>query len=268
MMKRIFAAILMLSLLFTLAACGKDKNPEAYELVNSAMKKTQALDSLDMKMVMNMSMKMEGVSMDIPITYDIKAVDVHSKTPKMAMVMSMEMMGMSVDMDFYMEDGYYYMSAMGQKMKFKAEAGDDYDALGQANNMMVDLDEKYLKDVAIVSGSNGKKTVTLKMDSDEFKKTFKDLVDSTGESAVDGGTVKNIDISNASVEITVNKDGYIDTYKLKFDMSMTVDVMGTSNTVSVSTDASIQYNNPGKKVTVTAPAGYKNYPEVDPDTLS
>lgn len=267
-MKRMLSIALVLCLLLSFTACGKDKEASAYDLVNSAMKKTQSLDSLDMQMVMDMSMKMEGVSMDIPVEYDIKAVDVHSKSPKMAMVMSMEMMGMSVDMDFYMEDGYYYMNAMGQKMKFKAEAGDEYDALGQANNMMVDLDEKYLKDTKVVTNSNGSKTVTLKMDSNEFKKTFNELIASTGEGAVDGGVLKSIDISDASVEITVDKNGYIDTYKVKFTMSMSIEAMGTANNVTAKVDASIKYNNPGKTVTVTAPAGYKNYPEVDPDTLS
>lgn len=267
MKRSILAVFLVLAMLLTLAACGKDKNPNAYELVSSAIKKTQSLDSLDMAMSMKMSMATEGFSMDVPVEYDIKAVDVHSKNPKMSMVMSMDMMGNSVDMDFYMEDGYYYMSTMGQNMKFKAEAGDEYDALGQANDLMVDLDEEYLKDVAIVTNSNGSKTVKLKMDSDTFKKAFKELVDTTGKDAVEGATIDNITISNATVEITVDKEGYISAYNVKFDMSVSVEVMGTTNVITIKLDAGILYKNPGKAVTVTAPEGYKNYPEMDPDAL-
>jgi LEA14-like dessication related protein len=156
---------------------------------------------------------------------------------------------------------------MGENMKMKAEAGDDYDMLGQTDSMMVNLDEKYLKDTVIISNSDGSKTVKLEMDSEAFKAAFKELVDSTGESAAEGAEVKDISISNAVVEITVGKNGYIDTYKVKFDMDMKMDVMGTAYNVTVKLDASIKYNNPGKDVTVTAPAGYKNYPEVDPDAL-
>lgn len=267
-MKRILSLILVLCILLSFSACGKDKEEtSAYELVNAAVKKTQELDSLDMKMVMHMSMTVDGESVDMPIKYDVKAVDIHSKNPRMAMVMSTDIAGMSLNMDFYMEDGYYYVSTMGQNMKFKAETGDEYDALVQADNMMVKLDEKYLKDVTVKSGSDGKKTVVLQMNSEEFKKAFKELIASTGEGAVDGGVLKSIDISDASVEITVDKNGYIDTYKVKFNMSMTIEVMGTANNVTAKVDASIKYNNPGKDVTVTAPAGYKNYPEVDPDAL-
>ena len=267
-MKRILSVMLILCMLLSLAACEKDEGSSAYDLVDSAIKKTQALDSLDMKMVMDMSMAMEGITMDVPVEYSIKAVDVNGKNPKMAMVMSMETMGISVDMDFYMEDGYYYLSTMGQNMKFKAEAGDDYDMLGQTDNMMVELDEKYLKDTKVVTNSNGTKTVKLEMDSDAFMRVFKELIDSTGEGAADGATINDISISNAVVEITVGKEGYIDTYKIKFDMNMKLDVLGVTSDVSLKLDASIQYNNPGEKVTITAPAGYKDYPEVDPDTLS
>ena len=266
MKRSVLAVVLVLSILFTLAACGEEPKSEAYELVNAAMWKTRALDSLDIKMVMNMSMEVDGVSMDIPIEYDVKAVDVHSNFPKMAMVMTMEMFGMPMDVELYMEDGYYYMSAMDQKMKVKAEDLDDYDALGQANDIMVDLDEKYLKDVAVVSGSDGKKTVTLTMNVDEFMDEFEDLIDSVGESAAGGSSLEDIEISNISIEVTVDKNGYIDTYKVAYDMTVTVDVMDTTSTATASADISVQYRNPGQSVTVTPPADYKSYPEVDPDT--
>jgi len=268
MKKSILAVILVLSMLFTFAACGEEPKSEAYELLNAAMQKTQALDSLDSKMVMNMSMEVDGVSMEIPIEYDIKAVDMQSVFPKMAATMSVKMFGMTVETDMYMEDGYCYMSAMGQKMKVKAEDLDDYDALGQANDIMVDLDEKYLKDVAVVSGSDGKKTVTLTMNVNEFMDEFEDLIDSVGESAASGSSLEDIDISNISIEVTVDKNGYIDTYKVAYDMTVTVDVMDTTSTATASVEASIQYRNPGQSVTVTPPADYKSYPEVDPDTMN
>ena len=267
MKRSIFAVILVLSMLFTLAACGEEPKSEAYELVNAAMLKTQALDSMDAKMIMNMSIEVDGVSMDIPIEYDIKAVDMQSGSPKMDMVVKMSMMGMSVNADCYVEDGYYYMSIMGQKVKVKAEVGDDYDALGQADDLMVDLDAEYLKDVAIVSGADGKKTVTLTMDVNEFMDEFEDLIDSVGENASSGSSLEDIDISNISIEVTVDKNGYIDTYKVAFDMAMTVDVMDTTSTATASAEISIQYRNPGQSVTVTPPADYKSYPELDPDAI-
>lgn len=276
-MKRILSLILVLCILLSFAACGKDKEEgsttnelTAYELIDSAIKKTQALDSLDMKMIMSMKMTVEGESVEMPVEYYIKAVDIHSKNPRMSMVMNTEIIGMSVDMDFYLEDGYYYVSTMGKNMKMKAEAGDGYDVLGQSNNLMVDLDQKYLKDTKIITNNDGSKTVKLEMDRDAFKNEFKDLLDSTGEDTAEllGITEEDISISNAVVEITVDQDGYVDTYDVKFDMNIVMDGEGSSNSISVELVAGIDYNNPGQPVTVTAPEGYKNYPEVDPDTLS
>lgn len=267
MKRSVLAVVLVLSMLFTLAACGDDKNPGAYELINSAIKKTEALDSADMKIVMNMSIDMDGFSMDVPVEYDVKAVDMQSESPKMNMVMKMGMLGMSVNVDCYVEDGYYYMYTMGQKMKVKAEAGDEYDALGQADELMVDLDAEYLKDVAIVSGADGKKTVKLEMDNDAFQEVFDELIGSTGDGAATGGNVTSIRIPEAHLEITVDKNGYIDTYKVAFEMEMTIESQGASYDAAVELDASIQYNNPGTPVTVIAPDGYKDYPEVNPDTL-
>lgn len=267
MKKSIIAIILVLSVVFTFAACGEDKNPGAYELINSAMKKTQALDSLDAKMIIDMSMEMEGFTMDLPVEYDLKAVDVRSDSPKVAMVMKMNVMGMTMDVDCYMEDGYYYMSAMGQKMKIKAEAGDEYDALGQADDLMVDLDEEYLKDVAVISGNDGKKTVKLELDNDAFQEVFDELIDSTGGDAASGGNVTSVRIPEAHLEITVDKNGYIDTYKVAFEMEMTIESQGATYDAKVDLDASIAYNNPGQAVTITAPEDYKSYPEVDPDIM-
>ena len=268
MKKSILVIILVLSMLFTFAACGEDNNSGAYELVNSAWKKMEALDCMDAKMIMNISMKVDGISMDIPIEYDLKAVGLQSDSPKMAMIMSMEMFGVTVETDVYVEDDYCYMSSMGQKMKVKAEDVSDYDALDQANDIMVDLDEEYLKDVAVVPGSDGKKTVTLTMNADEFMDEFKDLIDSVGENAASGSSLEDIDISNVSIEITVDKNGYIDTYKVAFDMAMTVDVMDSTSTATASADMNIQYRNPGQSVTVTPPADYKSYPEVDSDAMN
>lgn len=269
MKRNLLALFLVLVMLFTLVACGKDDVNEttAFALIDAATKKTQALDSAEMDMTMNMSMDMMGVSMDIPITYNIKGVGLQSSSPNLEMVMSMTMFGMAVEMDIYVENGYYYMSYMGETMKYKAEDAADYDAMAQVNAMYGDLTADLLKDTAITKNADGSKTVKLTLDSETFKKVFKDLVDRTGNSAAEGATIKSITISNANVEITVNKDGYIDTYKVDFDMSMTMDVLGESYSTSVGVDATVQYKNPGTNVTVTPPDGYQNYPEVDLDSI-
>lgn len=259
--------LVLLMSVFALAGCEQVEQLTAYKLVTDAVAKTEALESADMTLKMDMSVSAEGMTMDIPMSYDIKATDLKTESPKVSMKMTATVIGMSMDIDAYVENGYYYMSMMGEKVKYKAEDAAQYDALGQADSMMMDLPEDVLKDVAIIKNEDGTKTVKVTMNADAFKAVYDELIAATGSSAASGATLSAVNIANAEVEITVAESGYVTDYKVKFDMNMTMDMLGESSTASAKIDMSLKYNEPGKTVTVTAPEGYQDYEEMSLDSL-
>ena len=67
----------------------------------------------------------------------------------------------------------------------------------------------------------------------------------------------NVQIKDAEVSITV-KDGYIQSYSIDYD----VVVEASGVTMRYGASASVTYNNPGKTVTITPPAGYQSFPSL------
>ena len=265
-MKRTWIAILLIiAIMLCCTGCdlplGQEDN--AYAIVYSAMQKTKALDSAHMILEMKSGVSVAGVSLSVPMEYDIKAVGLTGDSPKMNMTVKMDVLGVDLDMDFYIEDGYYYMTYLGQNLKFKAESMEEYNGFGQIASVMPDLNEIYFTDIPVTKNWDGSKTVTISLSNEAFQSIFGELISSAGSSASQGAAIESVMVSDATVKITVDKSGYIKSYKVSFDMSMSVGVNGASTTSSVFTEAEVTYVNPGKAVTVTPPAGYKNFPEAD-----
>ena len=66
--------------------------------------------------------------------------------------------------------------------------------------------------------------------------------------------LKNVEYIGESIELLI-KDGYVERIRVKFDMSCTLDSLSTV----VELDLEVNFNNPGKDVSVTLPANVSSY---------
>lgn len=258
-MKKIISLVLALCLMCcVLSACG---NQTAQQLVSAATEKTASLNAIDAVIEMSISMAMNGERMTIPMTYEIQATDIKSDNPKMliGMTMKLDIAGIStdIDMDIYSADGWAYIAANGSGYKVNANAMDDQPGADASTDMITQvLPEELLKDAVTQKNNDGTQTVTVTIDGEAFSKLYKDLIDTLNSSA--GTSASSVTISDAVVKITI-KDGYISVYDIDFTMNMAVD--GT--TVNADASAAVTYKNPGKDVTITPPAGYQDFPEMN-----
>jgi hypothetical protein len=264
MKKRVFALCLSVILILSALMLTSCERVTAYALVSGAMKKTQALDSMDADVTMKMSVDVMGISTEVPMTFHVKAAGLKTDKPIMAADMTMSMMGFDMTTNLYSEGEYFYVTSMGENMKMKiGELTEDYDVMGDIADTVKELPEDLLKDVEAVNNDDGTKTVSVTIPDDAFASIYKELLESTGESAAGGSEITDVAVSNAKADITVSKEGYIAVYKLAFDMSMTVD--GEQATSKM--DMTVNYKNPGTAVTVTAPEGYQDFEELTEDDL-
>ena len=261
----VLIAALALSLVFALASCGE---LTAYQLVSDAVAKTTALDAMDAELKMNMKTTTAGITMDVPVTMSMKATGLKGENPLVSANIVMQMFGQDVAVEVYREDDDFYIVMEGEGMEMKAgEDTEEYDVSSNFMDVIKALPEDVLKDVEIVKNADGTKTVAVAISDAVFAEIYKELVDSTKESAGGADADVVVSVSGAKVEITVDKNGYISSYKTTFTMEMALSVMGQEIKTTTEADIAVTYKNPGAAVTVTPPEGYQNFPEFDPSEL-
>lgn len=269
-MKKITAlalVLVMLVSLFALTSC-EEKKATAYTLVTDAVAKMETLDSFEADMDIKMGIDMMGVSMDVPMQYNVKAAGLKGDNPVSLSTVSMSMMGMTIKTEAYTEGEWCYITAFGEGMKMKVGEGtEEYDGFSNVQSVMKALPEDILSDVEITENSDGTKTVSVAVSDEKFAEIYKSFVDEMSSSATDGENVSDISVTNAKVSITVDKNGYVSVYSINFDMNMKLDEDGMSVEMKASVDMTVTYKNPGTAVTVTPPAGYQDFEEMDPDEL-
>lgn len=260
-MKRIISVILCFACIcMLLTACTEDK-PDPAKVINSALERTAALNSINAEVEMNIDLMSNGVTVTIPMTMTCKGVDLQSESPRAAAVMEMSAMGVSIEMEMYMEDEWIYVNAFGSGLKINADA---YEAANGSINTGADyletLPEEILKDVELIANSDGSQTATVSVPNDVFTTLFEDLIDSANSTA--STDAESVTVNNAMIVMTI-KDGYIVTYDISFEM--VIENSGESITAKVS--AKTKYNDPGMDVTITPPEGYQSFVEVPVDSL-
>ena len=255
----------MLVSLFALTSC-EEKKLTAYSLVSDAVAKMETLDSFEADMDIKMGIETMGVSMDVPMQYNVKAAGLKGDNPVTFSTVSMTMMGVTMKTEAYTEGEWCYITAFGQGMKMKAgENTEEYDGYADIESVIKEIPEDILSDVEITENSDGTKTVSVAVSDEKFTELYQSLVDEMSASAMEGEAVLDVSVTNANVTVTVNKDGYVSVYGVSFDMNLKVESEGASVETVSSVDMTITYKNPGTAVTVTPPAGYQDFEEVDPE---
>lgn len=258
-MKRIISLVLALCVVCMCGVLVSCETESTFSVISTALDNTQALDYMDATMEMEINMESQGTTMSIPMTADIKANNLKSDNPVMSTEISMSMLGMTVDMKMYQEGEWAYYDALGMKYKTKiTEETSEYDYSDDVDSMVQDLPEELLENIELVKSEDGSVTVTVAVPDEQFADIYDDYIDSLNSTT--GYEDGDITITNAKVSITV-KDEYLAVYDMSFNMN--IDIEGVSSTADVTTK--VTYNNPGEKVTVTPPEGYKDYKEMDPN---
>lgn len=256
-MKKIISMLLCLVMLCTsllLVACG-EKDPEA--LVNDSVVKMNELDSYSAKMTTEIEMSMGGVTVEVPIIMDMKAEGLGTDDAKVYVKYNITMMGETQVMEIYMDNEYVYLSADGEKMKMSIESlgdeADQYKFDEGVQELLQTLPADVLKDVEVVKDEDGNSVVEVNVDPAMFEQIYDKALDSMGEDY--GELIGSIDVKNPKVKVVVNKKGYIVDYVMSFTMDMGVAGQDTSSEVVMK----VEFDNPGKSVTVTPMEGYENY---------
>ncbi len=253
-MKRItsvlLVSVLLLVSVFSLSSCEK---LTTYGLVSEAIEKTEALDSYEMNMSIDIQVKTMGVTTAVPMKYAVKAAGMKSENPVVSGNMVATILDQKVESAVYMNNSYIYVETMGQKMKIDKnnEMAKEYDLTSSADGLMQLLPEDVLEGVTIVE-ENDKKTVKLTLTPEVFNEIFNEY----SKGMLEGLDILNnvdVEFSDITVSITVLKSGYVGTYELAYKMSYTMDVLGEDYTASASIASKIEFVNPGEKVTVTEP---------------
>ena len=264
-MKKFLAIILTIAFAFTMVlaftSCG-EKELTVAELYAEAYKKNSELDSFDATAKMTIAVSSEGVSMDIPVEYSMKASGLKSGKMQTSGTMKMTAMGISLDIPFYSDGEYVYMSMFGQKMKQSAK--DSEVNTDEITGIIKNLDEPTLKDATATDNEDGSKTIEIVYDEENFKKVFSDLIDSVMDSAgADAATAEGvkINISNMKQKVTINADKYISATSVSFDIEVEITKDGETQNAKLSMTMDITYNNIGTEVKVDVPTDLDQYEE-------
>ncbi len=264
-MKKTISLILTACMLFCalcLASCQKPETLTTAEKVSQALEATRAFDTYSAILDMKIDMDMQGISMEIPATIDMKVKDANSEQCVSFMEMEMEMMGMTISMPIYMEGEWVYLSMFGENMKMKAEDYTDTNYTESAEGMLEELSENLFEDKELVKNADGSETVTVSVPDETFAEIYDEVLETVKESAASGEEVTNLSIENAQVSYTI-KDGLLSA--ISMDWLMEMDVAGM--TVSVDVVYDMTYNAFGDDVVITPPEGYQDYPEISDEGM-
>ena len=268
--KSIAFIIMLLVVALVFAGCTSPKGSKeltAYELVKSAVEKNAALDSSEMNIEMNLKMSIMGMSMDVPTTYNVKCAKENGSAVSSA-VMEMSVMGKSLTNKIYIEGDNIYirMEDDDEPIKYRLSITDElapsYNVSELTEEIIKTLPEDILKDIQIVNGENGVRTVTAEISEEKFNELFKEYTDRVLNDTVaelSENTDTELKVSNAKADITINKDGYITDYNLAFDMNMKLSIEGVEMDLAATCDSTCSYVDPGSKVTVEKPDDLEEY---------
>lgn len=257
-MKKSKVVVLIFCLLFSLTSCGVVDQATAYNLVKSAVEKTDALDSVALTLDLDMELSMTGETMQIPMKCDVLASGLQSDEPVASCQMTSTVLGQTIAAELYADKEYLYLDQMGQKIKIATESdqASAYEPIDAVKGMFKALPKDVLKDVGIVANDDGSKSVTVKLSGEVFEQIYsdfsKELIGNALTQQYEGAEI-SFDASDAQVAITVTDSGYIGRYELAFTMNYTVVLTGQPISQTVDATVKAEFIDPGKPVTVTAP---------------
>lgn len=280
-MKKIISVLLIIAMMFSFVACNDSNKPSNGDInkdVNeadknnvetevdpkvvyeNALKKNNELDSMEALSKINMHMTYGEESMDMLMNLNLKISDTNTENMKYLVETKTSAMGQDINMVMYYEDGYLYMDTSEQKIKYAIDADSIIEQF-EGNTENTAVDSQYLEDVKLVKDKDNS-IITYSLSSEEINNLMQGIFDQMGTDVIDMSTV-NYTVKETTGETTVDKDGYITNTKLKMSFDMAVE----NEEISMDMELSMDYVNPGQKVSIDTP-DLEGYIEVDSSLIA
>lgn len=243
---------MMLSVMM-LASCGE--TPAS--LINSAMANMAQLDSLEVKSNLEAKTNVMGTDMTLPVVTRVQMTGAQGDSPVVLMDMEVSMMGITSKTTEYNDGEWIYISVDG--INYKVDNVNKSAMLFNgvsAKTLLQELAEDLLQGAKIVKNEDGSKTVALTIPAAVFTEMYAPMLNNLNKTV---GTAEDaMTVSDADVKLTV-KDGYLTKYEMNYTVDMVVEGMDASASMAMTAE----FLNPGQDVTITPPAGYQDFPELD-----
>ena len=246
-MKKLFALVLALVCIFSIAACGKEATP--FELYQKATKAIEEANGFDCIMKTTSSYKMGEETQSTDVTYNVK-----QNGNDLAITVS----GADyIDFDSAIyKDGILYISAADSKIKTEMNLEELDDSLFR---IIPDLDDavelpeltaENLKDVQLTK-KDGVTSFTVTLNKEQLTALFDEMVAELTETS----------LFDAKLTMSFDKKGNLKAFEIALSMGM--EVMGTEMEYEVA--ISMEFINLGKAPTINAPADAGDYSDAVED---
>lgn len=243
----------------------------AYSLVKNAMEKTGGLKDAEMKLTEEIHAQATGITLDVPLVYDLKVRDFNGENPVGMGEMSMQALAQKSKVEFCFDKDFFYVNQGGVKLKFKKDSQEaalymDYDP----DKLLKMLPEETLEGVTVLLNEDGSRTVSTDLSEEAFSALYKEITEDMEDKAANNILGENgisMDLSEFHVDITVLENGYLGLYSVSFSGDMTLDGEATLAdgpvTIHYKMKATLEFIDPGKEVQLTLPADLDEYLESD-----
>ncbi len=223
----------------------------ARDLLAQVLDDSETQNEMDAGLTMNMEMDMEGLTLNIGMTGDMKVKNAASTDMQYLMNLNMNLLGENMNLTSFYTDGYTYMDIAGQKMKIPTDYAS---ALGtsQTAQMMYADDMAYMQDVTAQDNEGGTRTIYYTMDGAQLNALVQQVLSSTGTALPEG---TGMSLGTCKGELTQDGEGNVIQQRVLMDMAMTAE--GTSLNYEIFME--LNTNKPGQPVEFTLPSteGYE-----------
>ena len=223
----------------------------ARDLLEKVMEDNANQNDMDADLTMNMEMAMEGLTMNIGMTGDMKVKNAAGADMQYLMNLNMNLLGQNMNITSFYTDGYTYMDMAGQKMKVPTNYEEALKTSQTAQMMSAD-DMAYMQDVTAADNVGGTRTIYYTMDGAQLNNLVQQVL-AGSDAALPDGT--DMSLGACKGELTQDGEGNIIQQRMLMDMNMTAE--GTA--VSYEMFMELNMNNIGQPVDFVLPSteGYE-----------
>ena len=217
------------------------------------MEKTAELDDLDIRAEMVICMKTGLITLNIPIYVDILGTGMTGDHPKTHIHVEASALGLlQYQSDMYRDGDVCYTVTDGEMTESSAEDIEAvYGVFSDADALMAFLPEEVLENAALSADGEGNRTVSLTVADEILDRYYGEMLRNAIFSAVQDSPLESVSFSHAKLEMVVGTHGYIDSYRISFDLTVTA----SDSVMNGTAELMIRYQNHGKPVSVDIPIG-------------